>query len=299
VIGLSLVLFIYIQLIPGDPVAGMLGPTADPALVARIRHELGLDQPILVQYLHWVQGLSRGDLGISFSSRFPITPILIARIPATLQLTMTGMLVVILIGAPFGFIAGLFKDTWIDRLLSIGALVGLSSPIFWLGTVMILVFAVQLRWLPSLGYVAFMDDPLASIRFSILPSITLGLALAPYLARMTRAATIEVQQEQFVALAHAKGLKRATIIARYSARNAVLPIVIVLGLQLGRLLGGQVIVEVLFAWPGVGRLLIGGVIERDYFMVQAVVLIFAVIYVILNLLAEMIHGWLDPRIRFT
>lgn len=297
VIGLSIVVFFYLQLIPGDPVAGMLGPAANPELVAQLRHQFGLDLPLATQYVNWVSGLLRGDLGISFASRQEITPILINRIPATLQLTFGGMFFVILIGLPLGFGAGLLKDTWVDRLFSTTALVGMSTPVFWSGTVLILLFAVALHWLPSQGYIPLFTDPVGSLRNSLLPSICLGLALAPYLARMIRASTIEVQQEQFVTFAHAKGLKRATIIVRYTGRNAIIPIVIVLGLQFGRLLGGQVIVENLFAWPGVGRLVIDGVIQRDYFMVQAVVLIFAIISVLLNLLAELIHAWLDPRIR--
>ena len=296
-VGLSIVVFFYLQLIPGDPVAGMLGPAANPQLVAQLRHEFGLDQPIATQYIHWVQGLLRGDLGISFASRQAITPILINRIPATLQLTLGGMFFVLLIGLPLGFGAGLLKDTWVDRLFSSTALVGMSMPVFWMGTVLIIVFSVQLHVLPSQGYVPFTTDPVASLKYSLLPSITLGLALAPYLARMIRAATIEVQQEQFVTFAHAKGLKRTTVILRHTCRNAIIPIIIVLGLQFGRLLGGQVIVENLFAWPGVGRLVIDGVIQRDYFMVQAVVLIFAIIVVLLNLLAELIHAWMDLRIR--
>lgn len=298
IVGLSVIVFLYLQLIPGDPVAGMLGNQGSPELVAKLRHEFGLDRPLLTQYVSWVQGLLSGDLGISFTSRQPISALLINRIPATLQLTLGGMFFALLIGIPLGFVAGLNKDTKVDRALSFMALVGLSSPIFWVGTIMALVLAVDLHWLPSQGYVPFSRDPVGSVRYMLMPSLTIGLAFAPYLARMTRATTIEVQQEPFVAFAPAKGLKRWTIIARYSGRNAVMPIVVVLALQFGRLLGGQVIVENLFAWPGMGRLMIDGVIQRDYFMVQAVVLIFAVIYILLNLVAELVHGWLDPRIRF-
>jgi peptide/nickel transport system permease protein len=295
--GLSVATFLYMQLVPGDPVAGMLGPAGNPELIAQLRHEFGLDQPLLTQYWQWLSGLVHGDLGISFSSRQPIGPILIHRIPATLQLTIASMIWVVLLGWPAGFFAGLRKDTWIDRVFSVVALVGLSTPVFWLGTVLILVLSVKLHWLPSGGYVAFTDDPLTSVRNTLMPSLALGLALAPYLARMTRAATVEVQQEQFTAHAHAKGLRRRRIAVRYSARNAVLPIVVVLGLQVGLLLGGQVIVEEIFNWPGVGRLLVGGAIQRDYFMVQAVILVLAALYGVLNLGAELLHAWLDPRIR--
>jgi peptide/nickel transport system permease protein len=297
VVGLSVVLFFYMQLIPGDPVAAMLGPSGSPELVAKLRHQFGLDQPVATQYLHWVQGLLHGDLGITFSSQQPITPLLINRIPATLQLTIGGMFFTLVIGLPLGFIAGMRKDSWLDRIFSTSVLIGMSAPVFWVGTVLILFFTVNFHWFPSEGYVPFFKDPVASLRTMFLPSLALGLTFAPYLARMTRAATIEVQQEQFVAAAQAKGLTRSTILRRYSARNAVLPVIVVLGLQIARVIGGQVIIENLFAWPGVGRLMIDGVIQRDYFMVQAVILFYAVLTMLLLLAAELVHGWLDPRIR--
>jgi peptide/nickel transport system permease protein len=251
-----------------------------------------------VQYWHWLTGLlARGYLGISFGSGQAIAPILVNRIPATLQLTVAGMLFTVLIGLPAGFFAGIYKGRWPDWLLSPASLVGLSLPPFWVGTLLILVVAIGLHWLPAGGYVRLTQDPAASLRATIMPGFALGLSLAPYLARMTRASTIEVQQEQFVKHARAKGLRRRTILLRYLARNAILPVVVVLGLQLGRLLSGQVIIEELFNWPGVGRLLIGGAIQRDYAMVQALVLVIAATYVGLNLVAELMHAALDPRIR--
>lgn len=296
-VGLSIAVFAYLQLIPGDPVAGMLGQGGSPELIAELRSEFGLDRPIMSQYVDWAAGVVRGDLGISFSSRQPITPILVDRIPATLQLTISSLIIVVVVGCPLGFIAGLKKDTRTDRVLSTFALTGLSTPVFWMGTLLVLVFAVRLRLLPSQGYVPIADGLGASLRTTILPATTLGIALSPYMARMTRAATIEVQQEQFVNLARAKGLKRTTIILRYTARNAILAIIVVLGLLVGNLLSGQVIVEELFAWPGVGRLIVRGAIERDYFMVQAVILVFATVYVLINLAAELLHAKLDSRIR--
>ena len=296
--GLSVLTFLYMHVIPGDPIAGMLGPGGNPQLIEQLRHQYGLDQPIPVQYWQWLTGLlSRGYLGISFGSGQAIAPILLNRIPATLQLTVAGMLFTVLIGLPAGFFAGIYKGRWPDWVLSPASLVGLSLPPFWVGTLLILVVAIGLQWLPAGGYVPFTQDPVASLRCTIMPGIALGLSLAPYLARMTRASTIEVQQEQFVKHARAKGLRRRTILLRYLARNAILPVVVVLGLQLGRLLSGQVIIEELFNWPGVGRLLIGGAIQRDYAMVQALVLVIAATYVGLNLVAELVHAALDPRIR--
>jgi peptide/nickel transport system permease protein len=296
--GLSIVTFLYIQVIPGDPVAGMLGSGGTPQLVAELRHQFGLDQPLLTQYWHWLSNLvTHGDLGTSFTSRQKITPLLIDRIPATLQLTVTGLIFTVLLGWPFGFLAALFKDTWIDRILSSLTLVGLSTPMFWVGTILVLVFAIHLRWLPAGGYVALNVDFVQSIKDSLMPGLAMGIGLAPYLARMTRATAVEVQQEQFIRQAQAKGLRNRTVFLRYSARNTVPPTVVVIGLQLGSLLGGQVIVEQLFNWPGLGRLLIQGAIQRDYYMVQAVILVIAALYVVLNLLAELIHAALDPRIR--
>jgi peptide/nickel transport system permease protein len=295
--GLSILMFAYVRAVPGDPIAGMLGPGGSPELIAQLRHRYGLDLPVLVQYWNWLVGLFRGDLGVSYGSGQGITPILINRIPATLQLTLAGAVVVVLVGLPAGFFAGIYKDSWLDRALSITSLVGLSTPPFWLGTLLILLIAVQLHWLPAGGYVPFARNPVASLKVTIMPALALGLSLAPYLARMTRAATVEVQQEQFIKHARAKGLKPSTILWRYAARNAILPVIVVLGLQLGRLLGGQVIIEELFNWPGVGRLLIQGAIQRDYAMVQALVLVIAAAYILLNLLAELLHAALDPRIR--
>jgi peptide/nickel transport system permease protein len=296
--GLSIVTFLYIQVIPGDPVAGMLGSGGTPQLVAELRHQFGLDQPLLTQYWHWLSNLvAHGDLGTSFTSRQKITPLLLDRIPATLQLTVTGLFFTVLLGWPFGFLAALFKDTWIDRVLSSLTLVGLSTPMFWVGTILVLVFAVHLRWLPAGGYVALNVDFVQSIKDSLMPGLAMGIGLAPYLARMTRATTVEVQQEQFIRQAQAKGLRGRTVFLRYSARNSVPPTVVVIGLQLGSLLGGQVIVEQLFNWPGLSRLLIQGAIQRDYYMVQAVILVIAALYVLLNLLAELVHAALDPRIR--
>jgi peptide/nickel transport system permease protein len=295
--GLSVVTFFYLQLVPGDPVAGMLGPSATPGLVKQLRHEFGLDQPLITQYWNWVTGLVHGNLGISFQSREPIAAIVGDRIVPTLHLTIASMVWIVVIGLPAGFLAGIYKDSWIDRVLSTSALVGLSAPVFWIGTILILVFSVGLHWLPSQGYVPLAQDPVASIQATLLPSLAIGLAMAPYLARMTRAATVEVQQEQFVEHAHAKGLRRATIVWRYSARNTILAVIVVLGLQFGRLLSGQVIIETLFSWPGVGRLAVDGAIQRDYFMVEAIILILAALYCLVNLAAELCQAWLDPRIR--
>ncbi len=295
--GLSILVFLYIHVIPGNPVAGMLGPAGTPSLIAQLSRQFGLDQPLPVQYWHWLDGIFHGNLGTSFISREAIGPILASRAPASLELTVAGMLAVVVIGWPLGFLAGLYKDSWIDHVVSSLAGLGLAVPQFWLGTLFILVFAVTFRWLPAEGYVAFRVDPAQNLRYLAMPALVLGLSLSPYLIRMTRAATIEVQQELFVRQAGAKGLKRSTIVRRYIARNAILPIVVVLGLQLGALIGGQVIVEEVFGWPGLGQLLVTAVTQRDYFMIQAVILVIAVFYSLIYLSTEVAQAVLDPRLR--
>jgi peptide/nickel transport system permease protein len=295
--GLSLAIFLYLHLIPGDPIRARLGEQATPELVAQLRHQYGLDLPLPVQYVDWLGGLVHGDLGVTIGTNQPIADVLVNRIPADLQLTIFGLAAALLIGLPAGFIAGLRRNGIVDHVLSLFALLGLSTPGFWLGTVLILVVAVKLQWLPSQGYTPFTENPLTSLQFSLLPALTLGMFLAPYLARVMRAATIEVADERFIQFARAQGLRATTVLFHYTLRNAIMPVIVVVGMQLGELLSGQVVIEELFAWPGVGRLMIQGVLTRDYFMVQAVTLIFALIFVAVNLCAEMIHVAADPRIR--
>jgi peptide/nickel transport system permease protein len=297
IFALSALLFVYMRILPGDPVAGILGPEATPELRQQLREFFGLDKPILEQYLLWLSDLTRGDFGISYTSQQEITPLLINRIPATLQLLLGGFFVSLSIGLPIGFLAGRKRGSLFDNIFSTFALMGLSMPIFWIGTLFVMYVGVSWGILPPEGYVPFSEDPVQSLKFTILPALTLGLVLAPYLARLTRAATIEIQQEPFMYQSQAKGLKKSTITFRYAARNVLPQILVVLGMQLGGLLGGQVIVEQLFNWPGVGRLLIQGALQRDYTVVQAVIMIVAILFVLINLAAEMLHAVLDKRIR--
>lgn len=295
--SLTVLLFFYIHAVPGDPIAGMLGPDGSPELIAQLRHERGLDVPLWTQYWNWFTGLFRGDLGISLINGAPITPIVINRIPATLQLTVCSLILIVAIGFPLGFLAGKHQGSWIDRILSPTALLGLSTPAFWLGTLLILIFAVKLGWFPAGGYVAFSDDPVESLRRTLLPALALGINLSPLLARLVRAATVELTREPFVVQAAGRGLKPRTITRRYLLRNAVLPVLVIIGMALGSLLGGQVIIEQLFSWPGVGRLLVEGAVQRDYLLVQSLILIVAVIYVLVNLAVDVIHASLDPRVK--
>lgn len=295
--SLTVLLFFYIHAVPGDPIAGMLGPDSTPELIAQLRHQRGLDQPLWLQYWHWFAGLFQGDLGISLVNGAPITPIVVNRIPATLQLTLCSMILIVAIGFPLGFLAGKYQGSWIDRVLSPTALLGLSTPAFWIGTLLILVFAVQLGWLPAGGYVPFSQDPIESLRRTAMPAFALGINLSPLLARLVRAATVELKREPFVVQAGGRGLRPWTITRRYLLRNAILPVLVVMGMQLGALLGGQVIIEQLFSWPGVGRLLVEGAVQRDYLLVQSLILIVAVIYVMVNLVVDVLHASLDPRVK--
>lgn len=296
-LALSVLLFLYVHAVPGDPIAGMLGPNGSPELIAQIRADRGLDRPLLEQYADWLAGLFRGDLGVSLLTGQKITPVVVARIPATVQLTLMSLFFTILIGLPAGFMAGRHRGTWIDKVLSPAALLGLSMPVFWIGTLLILVLAVNLHWLPTGGYIPFTQNPARSLQLTFMPALALGIHLSPFLARMVRATTIELQQEQFVIQASMKGLLPRTITYRYLLRNAIVPVLVILGLQLGTLLGGQVIIEQLFNWPGIGRLLVEGAIQRDYLVVQSLILVIAGVYVIVNLGVEVLHAWLDPRVR--
>lgn len=296
-IGLSVLAFVYVRVIPGDPVAAALGVFADPEFVAELRAKYGLDRPLVEQYVVWVQNLLAGDLGVSIGSQQPIAPILISRVPATLQLMLGGFIVTTLISVPAGVIAGSRPKSIVGRVISGLSLAGLAIPGFWLAVLLILVVAVQFKILPPLGYVAFTEDPLGSIRFTLLPALVIGLGSAPFMARYTRTTVIEVMKEPFIPYADARGLRERVIFYRYVLRNALPNLVVVLGLLVGGLLAGSIVIEQIFAWPGTGRLIIGAVLERDYNMIQSTVLVYGVIFIVINLFVELLQAALDPRIR--
>ncbi|MBC8492697.1 MAG: ABC transporter permease [Chloroflexi bacterium] len=297
IVGLAVVVFLYIHLMPGDPIQAMVGRDASPELVQQIRHEFGLDRPLYEQFTDWVAGLLHGDLGITFRSRQPITPILLGRIPATIELAAGAFIVALLLGMPSGFLAGVMKDSKFDYIFSLVALAGLSAPLFWTGYLLMLALGVKWRVLPAMGYIPFTDDPGRNLLYLILPAFTLGFGMAPYIAKMTRTAVVETMQEPFVAFAEAKGLRKKVILIRYVLRHAIPSIAVVLGMDVGFLLGGQIVVEELFNWPGTGRLMVRAVIERDYFMAQATILVYAGVFIFVNFFAELLHAWLDPRVR--
>jgi peptide/nickel transport system permease protein len=295
--GLSLLVFAYVRLIPGDPVTAMLGVQANPDLVARLQAQYGFDQPIIDQYLTWIGNVLRGDFGISFRSRQAVLPLIIDRLPATFQLMFGGLFVALVVAIPAGIVAGMRYRGRADGVISTVTLVGLGSPGFWLGTLLMVVFALQLRLLPSQGYTPLLQDPVRSIQFMILPSLAVGLVVAPFLIRYVRANVIEIMREPFVPYADARGLRERVIFWRYIIRNVLPSFVVVLGVLVGALLAGSVAIEALFNWPGMGRIFIGAVTERDYAMIQALILVYGVIFVGSNLISEIAQAWLDPRIR--
>ncbi|TCM45961.1 nickel ABC transporter permease [Kribbella sp. VKM Ac-2568] len=287
--GAVTIIFVVLRLVPGDPAYIMLGPDADQAQVAALRAQLGLDHSLIQQYATYLSNVVRLDFGQSFRLNADSMSLVLQRVPATVQLASTALLVSLLIGLPLGVVAALRANTWIDRGISVFSLLGQSTPSFWLGIVMILLFARGLQVLPSSGS--------GSWAHLVLPTITLALPFLAILVRLTRSGLLEVVHEGYVQTARAKGLLESTVILSHALRNALIPIVTVVGLQFGALLGGTVIVETVFAWPGVGRLLIDSIGRRDYGVVQASILLVATIFVGINLLVDLIYGFLDPRVR--
>ncbi|MDJ0807274.1 MAG: ABC transporter permease [Gammaproteobacteria bacterium] len=289
VVGVALVVFLLIHLVPGDPVDVMLGESARPADREALRTALGLDQALGRQLLDYFSGLARLDLGSSIYSRQPVSELLAARIPATLQLALAATVCALLIAIPLGLLAAVRRgEAWDWGAMSF-SLVGLSIPNFWLGPVLVLVFSLWLGWTPVSG-----REASGSI---ILPAITLGTGFAAILARMVRSSLLEVLGEDYVRTARAKGLDEPRVVWRHAMRNAWLPVVTLLGLQLGALLGGAVVTEIVFDWPGVGSLLIEAIQKRDYPVVQGCVLFVSLVYVLVNTLTDLAYGVLDPRIR--
>jgi peptide/nickel transport system permease protein len=280
--------FLLVHLVPGDPVDVMLGETAQPADREALRRTLGLDRPLAAQYAAFVRGIAVGDLGRSIVHGTAVADLLAARFPATVELTLAALAIAVGLALPLGLAAAARPGTWLDRG-SVGfALLGVSVPSFWLGPMLIILFAIDLRWLPVSGR--------GSWAHLVLPATTLGLGMASILTRMTRASVLECLGEDYIRTARAKGVSRRAILTRHALRNALAPVVTILGLQFGALLAGTVITETIFAWPGLGRLLIDAINQRDYPVVQGCILLIAATFVLANALADVVNGWLDPRI---
>jgi ABC-type dipeptide/oligopeptide/nickel transport system permease component len=290
-LGVATLVFSLIHLIPGDPVQAMLGDTASPESVAELRARLGLNRPLHVQYGTFLMGVARADLGVSLRTNERVTSAIATRLPATVELALAAMFAAVVIAIPAGIVAAVWSGTGVDRTATTLALVGISMPTFWLGPLLAIVFSVELGWFPVSG-----RGTLAQL---VLPAATLGAPLAAILTRMTRASLMEELRELYVTAARARGLSAARVVLKHALRNSLIPIVTVLGLQVGGVLTGAVITETIFAWPGVGRLLIQSIGFRDYPLVQGCILFIALTYVSVNLLTDMAYAFFDPRVRLS
>jgi peptide/nickel transport system permease protein len=288
-LGVATLVFSLIHLVPGDPAQAMMGDGASPQDIAELRARLGLDRPLLTQYTSFLRDAIAGDLGVSFRTGQPVTTMIIERIPATAELAVAAMIVAVLLAIPLGVVAAVWRGTAIDYGAMTFALAGVSIPNFWLGPILAIVFAVELGWLPVSGR--------GTLAHLVLPAFSLGLALAAILARMTRASLLDELGELYVRAARARGVSNASAITAHALRNSMVPLLTIIALQFGAVLTGAVITETIFAWPGIGRLLIQSIGFRDYPMVQGCILLIAVTYVSVNLLTDLMYGVLDPRIR--
>jgi peptide/nickel transport system permease protein len=295
---LTLVVFSLLRLVPGDPILQILGPYADRATMEDLRERLGFNQSLPEQYTSWMGDVVRGDLGESIVTREPVTESLKSRIPVTLQVALGAWAVTIVIGLPAGVIAALTRNRWPDYLLSVVSVVGIAMPSFWLAIIMILVFSVRLDWLPTSGFVSPTTDFWQSLRLSVLPWLVAGIGGAAVLMRQTRSALLEVLGQDYIRTARAKGLTQRVVIMRHALKNAMIPVLTILGLALGSLLAGAVIVEFVFGLPGMGSLLVTALLTKDYPVIQAVVLVIGVSVVLSNLVVDLAYGWLDPRIKY-
>jgi peptide/nickel transport system permease protein/oligopeptide transport system permease protein len=290
IFGVAFLVFAMVRIVPGDPATVIAGETATLDVVEGIRKDLGLNRPLLRQFGSFVAGLARGDLGRSIRTRAPVSLEVAARIPNTLQLTTAGLFVAVVIGVTAGVVSAVKPYSLIDTVVMLIALAGLSMPVFWSGLMLILIFAVRLGWLPAVGT--------GSVLHLVLPALALGGSTAAIIARMTRSSMIEVLRSDFIRTARAKGVGEAHVIRRHAFRNALIPVITVIGLQMGTLLSGAVLTESVFGVPGVGRLLVDGILARDYPIVQAAVLTVALAFVLVNLFVDVLYAVADPRIHY-
>ena len=296
--GISIVTFTLIHLVPGDTVTIILGTNTTAVSAAALRETFGLDRPAPVQYFVWLGGVLHGDFGQSFITGQSIANTIATRLPATMELTFAAMVLSLCIALPAGIIAAIRQYSAADYVGTSVAMVGLSIPSFWLATLLTIVFSVQWHILPPSGFVPFPTDPIGNLKDLILPTVTLGTGLAGVVMRYTRSAMLEVVRQEYIKTAWIKGLPERMVIFKHALRNALVPVVTVIGLQTAYLLGGVVIIEQIFNWPGIGKLLLNAVYQRDYPMVQGVILVIATLFVLINLVVDILYAYLNPRIRY-
>lgn len=293
----SIFVFGLQKLLPGDPILVMAGEDRDPAVIEFLREKYRMNDPIPMQYLYWAGDVLRGDLGISLRTNQPVTELIASKLPVTIQLAIMAMIFALVIGIPTGILSAVRKGTWVDWLANVVALSGLSIPNFWLGIMLILLVSVNLGWLPASGYESPWVDPVKSLTTMIMPAFVLGTGLAATLMRHTRSAMLGVLQADYVRTAEAKGLRRNTVILKHAFRNAVLPVITLSALLFGELLAGAVLTEQIFTIPGFGKLIVDAVFNRDYAVVQGVVLCTAIGFIGMNLLADVLYVLLNPKLR--
>ena len=297
--GVSVLVFAVLHLAPGDPAAIMLGAQSTKEDVERLHRDLGLDQPLVVQYLRWIGQVGRGDLGRSIPLGRAVLPEVLLRFKATLVLTAGALVIAVLLGLAAGIISAVKQYSWLDRMSMGAAVTGVSLPVFWTGIMLIIVFALQLRWFPSSGMSSPYGSSVADVLWHlVLPAVTLGTASAAALARLTRSSVLEIIRPDYVRSARAKGLAERAVIARHVLKNAINPIITVLGVQVGFLLGGAILTETVFSWPGLGSMMVRAIQARDYPLVQGGVLLIATTFVVVNLAVDLLYAIFDPRIRY-
>ncbi len=300
-VGLSVLVFLMLRLVPGTVVEQLIGADAiaSPAMVAELKRFFGLDQPWWQQYGRWVAALAHGDLGTSWRTGKPVVELILERLPVTIELTSLAVGFAMLLGIPAGILSATRRDQTIDNVTRVGTLLGLSVPVFWQGTMLILFFSIYLRWMPPVMWVDFFTDPVRNLTITALPALCLGTASAANIARTTRACMLDVLRSEYIRTAAAKGLADRLVVLKHALKNALIPIVTVAGLQIGILLGGTVVVEEVFTLPGIGRLVLWSIYQRDYPLTQSTILFVAVMFMAINLAVDLLYGYLDPRIRYS
>ncbi len=297
-LGISVIAFFIVRLVPGDTVTALLGAHYSEAEAEALRQRLGLDQPLPVQYVIWLGNVLSGDFGQSAFTGEPVLEAILNRLPVTIQLVAISICFAVFVAVPLGVMAAVGRSGRTDFFATLFGLLGISIPGFWLGVLLILLFSLTLGWLPSGGFVSLWDDPIANFRHMILPGLSLGMAVAAVVMRMTRSTMLEVLNEEYIKMARAKGVPKRRTIIRHALRNALIPIITITGIQAGYLLGGSIVIEQIFSLPGIGLLALQAITNRDYALVQGTVLFIALGFMVINLLVDLIYAWLDPRIKY-
>ncbi len=297
-LGISIVVFFAVRLIPGDYATITLGTQYTEEAAALLREKYGLDQPLVYQYLLWLKGILTGDFGFSYISNQPVLSLLISRLPVTLELTVLSLLMAVLVGVPMGYWAACKRNKLPDSLVTVTGLLGISIPNFWLGTMMILLFSLKWKWFPSGGFTPLSDGLGANLRSMALPAVALGMAVSAVVMRSSRSAMIEVTDQEYMKMAKAKGLSGIPLITRHGVKNTMVNVLTILGLQAGSLLGGSVVIEQIFSLPGIGSLALQSINNRDYLVLQGTVLFIAVMFVLINLIVDLLYCIVNPQIRY-